>query len=165
MISHVVSRIISTHIPILHTEIRTYLRLRAIITSSKSQQLHTYIIMNSAHPIMHRILQRSLHNMPTRQQVFYSTTPTLTAMPANIPIPGLENIYPPSKDPSQSKTPMSKPREEYPAWVNNLTTPLPTLAKLRNMNLETASDKDMKRYLKLTRRAKIKQQNMERAKR
>ena len=121
--------------------------------------------MNSAQPIMRRILQQPLHNKLLTQQYLYSTTPTLTAMPPGIPIPGLEEIYPPSKDPTQSKTPMSKPREEYPAWVNNLTTPLPTLAKLRNMNLETASDKDMKRYLKLTRRAKIKQQNMERAKR
>jgi len=42
--------------------------------------------------------------------------------------------------------------------------PLPTLAELRRMPIEEASDKDMKRYLKLVRRAKIKANNEERRK-
>eukprot|EP00581_Thalassiosira_minuscula_P014074 CAMPEP_0183719316 /NCGR_PEP_ID=MMETSP0737-20130205/12315_1 /TAXON_ID=385413 /ORGANISM="Thalassiosira miniscula, Strain CCMP1093" /LENGTH=87 /DNA_ID=CAMNT_0025949031 /DNA_START=209 /DNA_END=472 /DNA_ORIENTATION=- len=80
------------------------------------------------------------------------------------PIPGLESIYPKAKDASKDKTPLVKPREEYPAWVNELTKPLPSLAKLRNKNIEEASDADMKRYLKLVRRAKIKENNLQRAK-
>jgi hypothetical protein len=96
--------------------------------------------------------------------IFFSTTPTPSALKPGTPIPGLENIYPKAKDPSQSKVPTAKPREEYPSWVYELGKPLPTLAKLKSMNIEDASDRDMKRYLKLTRRAKIKANNIERAK-
>jgi len=45
-----------------------------------------------------------------------------------------------------------------------LAKPLPSLAKLRQMNVDDASDKDMRRYLKLVRKAKIKRNNEERAK-
>ena len=124
--------------------------------------------MNCSRPIIRRLLPRPLHPHTTRQQspqiVLYSTTPTLTGLPPGTPIPGLENIYPKSKDPSQSKVPIAKPRDEYPTWVNDLTKPLPSLAKLRNMKIENASDGDMKRYLKLVRKAKIKENNLERAK-
>mmetsp|Transcript_29477 Transcript_29477/g.62570 ORF Transcript_29477/g.62570 Transcript_29477/m.62570 type:complete len:123 (-) Transcript_29477:285-653(-) len=122
--------------------------------------------MNCSKPItiLRRLnLSRPLHNTQT-QQCYYSTTPTLSALKIGSPIPGLENIYPKAKDPSQSKAPIVKPRSEYPSWVSELTKPPPSLAKLRNMNVEEASDKDMKRYLKLVRRAKIKQNNEDRAK-
>jgi len=86
-------------------------------------------------------------------------------MPAGAPIPGLESIYPKNQnDPSKSKAPVALNREEYPSWVNALSKPLPTLAKLRNTKIEEASDDDRKRYLKLVRKSKIKQNNLERAK-
>jgi hypothetical protein len=55
--------------------------------------------------------------------------------------------------------PVVKPREEYPEWVGELATPSPTLAVLRRMPNETADDSDIMRYLKLSRRLRIRQQN------
>jgi hypothetical protein len=89
-------------------------------------------------------------------------------MKPGTPIPGLTAIYPTSsKDPSSTTArvaPVALAREEYPVWVNDLTRPLPTLAKLRTMKVDEASDRDMKRYLKLVRKAKIKSNNESRAK-
>ena len=122
---------------------------------------------------MHRLLLRPLNNCQQLllrrstypiSAIFYSTTPTLSAMKPGTPIPGLESIYPKAKDPSQSKVPTAKPRHEYPSWVFELGKPLPTLAKLKSMDIADATDKDMKRYLKLTRRARIKANNNDRAK-
>ena len=144
--------------------------------------------MNCSRPIIRGLIhqQRSLHNntahrIITKQQqqqsllpiitqhtsssaYYFSTTTKSLALKPGTPIPGLENIYPPSKDPTKDRTPIAKPRSEYPPWVNELTKPLPTLAKLRTMKIEDATDKDMKRYLKLVRRAKIKANNEERRK-
>jgi len=50
-------------------------------------------------------------------------------------------------------------REKYDDFINNLCTPLTTLAQLRKMPVEEASQNDMKRYLKLTRRLEIKAKN------
>ena len=144
--------------------------------------------MNSARPIIRRILP--ICNNNTQQRIiithqqqspaitqllstlitssshsYYSTTTPSLALKPGTPITGLENIYPPSKkDPTKDRTPIAKPRSEYPPWVNELTKPLPTLAKLRAMKIEDATDRDMKRYLKLVRRAKIKANNEERRK-
>lgn len=53
-------------------------------------------------------------------------------------------------------------REEYPAWINTLATPKPSIAKLRKMDFdENTPDVDLKRYLRLTRRAQIKENNSE----
>mmetsp|Transcript_9451 Transcript_9451/g.14251 ORF Transcript_9451/g.14251 Transcript_9451/m.14251 type:complete len:141 (+) Transcript_9451:167-589(+) len=140
--------------------------------------------MNSSRPIIQRLLHRpplhrtttiiipssissttSHHHQNHHHHHHYSTTTTLAAMPPGIPIPGLESIYPKNqKDPSKSKAPIVLKREEYPSWVSELSRPLPTLAKLRNRKIEEASDGDRKRYLKLMRKAKIKQNNLERAK-
>ena len=140
--------------------------------------------MNCSRPIIRGLVrqqQRSLHNrIITKQQqsslpiittqhtsilsCFSTTTQTSLALKPGTPIPGLENIYPKSKDPTKDRTPIAKPREEYPPWVSGLTQPLPSLAKLRAMKIEDATDKDMKRYLKLVRRAKIKANNEERRK-
>lgn len=80
-------------------------------------------------------------------------------MKPGTPIPGL-SIYPPSKDPnSPSNSPAALPRSEYPQWVSQLVEAPPTLAKLRNMKMEEASDKEMRRYLKLVRRNLIKENN------
>ena len=144
--------------------------------------------MNCSRPIIRGLIhqQRSLHNntahrIITKQQqqqsllpiitqhtsssaYYFSTTTKSLALKPGTPIPGLENIYPKSKDPTKDRTPIAKPREEYPPWVSGLTQPLPSLAKLRAMKIEDATDKDMKRYLKLVRRAKIKANNEERRK-
>ncbi|KAL3900448.1 MAG: hypothetical protein SGARI_006242 [Bacillariaceae sp.] len=53
------------------------------------------------------------------------------------------------------------PRDEYPAWVNTLSKPLPSLAKLRRVPNEEAEDHEVLRYLKLTRRLGIRQRNEE----
>lgn len=104
-------------------------------------------------------------SIATSTKTYFSTTAPLSALKPGTPIPGLEGIYPKAKDPSQpSKVPSAKPRNEYPAWVFELGKPLPTLAKLKSMDIADASDADMKRYLKLTRRARIKANNTERAK-
>jgi hypothetical protein len=54
-------------------------------------------------------------------------------------------------------------RLEYPEWVSNLATPLPTLSELRRMPDSEATDKDRMRYLKLTRRIQIKKNSAEMA--
>ena len=51
--------------------------------------------------------------------------------------------------------------DDYPDWVRDLAGPMKTLAKLRRMPIEEATDKDKKRYLKLTRRVLIRQKNEE----
>ena len=55
--------------------------------------------------------------------------------------------------------PVVKDRKEYPAFVNDLAKPLPSLAKLRRIPNEEAEEKDIMRFLKLTRRLKIKSRN------
>jgi Mitochondrial ribosomal protein L37 len=54
-------------------------------------------------------------------------------------------------------------RSEYPEWVSKLATPLPTLSELRRLPESEATDKDRMRYLKLTRRIKIKKNSAEMA--
>jgi hypothetical protein len=70
------------------------------------------------------------------------------------PIPGLD-IY---KD---KEAPVALERDQYPEWVSSLAKPMITLAKLRKMPIEEATDKDKRRYLKLTRRRQIKAKNDE----
>lgn len=80
------------------------------------------------------------------------------AMKPGSPIPGLDIFK--EKDP-----PVVLERSEYPEWVNNLCTPLVSLAKLRKMTVEEATDKEKKRYLKLIRKNQIKEKNEEKAER
>lgn len=56
---------------------------------------------------------------------------------------------------------VAKERSEYPEWINNLTTPLSSLAKLKKMDIEEASKSEQYRYLKLTRRNMIKDANID----
>jgi hypothetical protein len=100
-----------------------------------------------------------------RYEVGISSSRSFAAMRPGAPIPGLDKIYPAPKDGSSaSRVPVALRRDEYPPWVNDLTRPLPSLAKLRSMKVEDATDRDMKRYLKLVRKAKIKWDNESRAK-
>ncbi|KAL7491647.1 hypothetical protein ACHAWT_002096 [Skeletonema menzelii] len=111
--------------------------------------------MNNSQPLLRRLL---IHKRPLHHH-YYSSTPTPSALKPGTPIPGLSTILPPSKDPNDSTSPTAKPRSEYPSWVSELTNAPPTLAKLRNMKMEEASDQDMRRYLKLMRRNLIKENN------
>ncbi|KAK1733944.1 hypothetical protein QTG54_015471 [Skeletonema marinoi] len=119
--------------------------------------------MNSSQPLLRRLLiNRPLHlttTTTTTSTAHYSSTPPPSAMKSGTPIPGLTSIYPPSKDPSNPTAPTALPRSDYPSWVSALAEAPPTLAKLRNMKMEEATDKDMRRYLKLVRRNLIKENN------
>jgi len=122
---------------------------------------------SSSQPFLRRLLthRRPLHHLSTaNSHYYYSTTTTLSAMKPGTQIPGLSSIYPPSKDPTaaannNTAVPTAKPRSEYPSWVSTLSEAPPTLAKLRNMKMEEATDKDLRRYLKLVRRGVIKDNN------
>jgi Mitochondrial ribosomal protein L37 len=86
--------------------------------------------------------------------VYYAASPCSLPMKPGTPIPGVD-VYK-EKDPV-----VVLERSQYPEWVGNLAKPLPTLADLRRMPESEASDKDMMRYLKLTRRIEIKKKNAE----
>lgn len=75
-------------------------------------------------------------------------------MKPGTPIPGLD-LY---KD---QDGPVVLERSAYPDWVGDLAKPLPTLAELRRMPEEEATDRDIMRYLKLTRKKEIKRKNEE----
>lgn len=75
-------------------------------------------------------------------------------MKAGSTIPGLD-IYK-DQDP-----PVVLERSEYPEWINTLAEPMISLAKLRKMTVEEATDKEKKRYLKLLRRMQIREKNEE----
>lgn len=57
--------------------------------------------------------------------------------------------------------PVSLQRSEYPEWVNELVKEPISLAKLKKMDEEDATDEEKMRYLKLTRRLLIKEKNLE----
>lgn len=69
-------------------------------------------------------------------------------------IPGLDFIK--DKEPV-----LSKERTEYPDWVDTLAKPMLSLAKLRRMTEEEATDREKERYLKLSRRQDMKKKNEE----
>jgi large subunit ribosomal protein L54 len=71
-------------------------------------------------------------------------------MKPGTPIPGL-NFFK-DQDP-----PVALERSDYPDWLYHL--PQKSLAQLRRMPEEEATDKEKMRYLKLTRRMLIKQKN------
>ena len=50
-------------------------------------------------------------------------------------------------------------RSEYPEWIGDLAKPLPSLAELRRMPEEEATDRDVMRFLKLERKIVIKAKN------
>mmetsp|Transcript_4067 Transcript_4067/g.7503 ORF Transcript_4067/g.7503 Transcript_4067/m.7503 type:complete len:110 (+) Transcript_4067:136-465(+) len=84
---------------------------------------------------------------------FFSRAPVSPqAMKPGTPIPGLNFMK--GKEPI-----VALKREEYPDWINDLDKPKITLAKLRRMPEEEATDRDKMRYLKLTRRFKMKDNN------
>lgn len=59
----------------------------------------------------------------------------------------------------QDGPPVVLERSEYPEWVSELAKPLPTLADLRRMPEEEATDRDIMRFMKLERKIKIKKNN------
>mmetsp|Transcript_4877 Transcript_4877/g.8455 ORF Transcript_4877/g.8455 Transcript_4877/m.8455 type:complete len:113 (-) Transcript_4877:207-545(-) len=89
---------------------------------------------------------------PWARRSVNTSSPALQAMKLGTPIPGLDFMK--NEDP-----PVALERSEYPDWVNDLDKPMITLAKLRRMREEDATDKEKMRYLKLTRRIQIKNNN------
>lgn len=97
------------------------------------------------------------HSVPTTAPLSSLATPTHRLdmpMKAGTPIPGLD-IY------QDKEAPVALERTEYPEWLGSLAQPMVSLARLRKMPEEQATDKDKKRYLKLVRRLKIKEKNEE----
>lgn len=76
------------------------------------------------------------------------------AMKPGTPIAGLDFLK--NQDPV-----VSKERTEYPEWVNKLDKPAKTLAKLRKIDMWSAEEEEQKRFLKLSRRIKIKENNLD----
>lgn len=90
----------------------------------------------------------------TRRSLSTQSTKPLSAMKPGTPINGLDFLK--NADP-----PVSKERSEYPKWVDDLSKPMATLAKLRKMDMEEAGEKDQMRYLKLSRRRNIREKNVD----
>lgn len=80
--------------------------------------------------------------------------PSNQAMKAGTSIPGL-NVH------KNSEPIVALERSQYPDFINDFQEPMTTLAQLRKMDVEDANLKDMKRYLKLTRRLEIKEKNLD----
>lgn len=59
----------------------------------------------------------------------------------------------------EKEAPVVLERSEYPDWIASLCEPLPSLANLRRIPDEEATDTEERRFLKLTRRAAIKLKN------
>ena len=96
-----------------------------------------------------RICQNS-----SRRSSIHSTSIDQMAMPAGTKLPGFEFLK--GGEPVAAKS-----REEYPDWINDLSKPMKSLAELKKMKFEDATDKERMRYLVLTRRQLIKENNMD----
>lgn len=83
-----------------------------------------------------------------------SSSTAKRAMKPGTPIAGLDFL-------KNAEPAVSKERSEYPDWVNNLDKAAKTLAKFNKMDMWEAHEDDQKRYLKLTRRLKIKGDNID----
>ena len=85
--------------------IRRLLNLQQPICNNNTHQQRRIIITHqqSLYPTI-------ITQLPTSQS-YSTTTMNPLALKPGTPIPGLENIYPPSKDPSKDRTPIAKPRE------------------------------------------------------
>ena len=98
----------------------------------------------------------SFHIRGQTHKRLLSTNPTkpLFALKLGEPIPGLDFL-------KNVDAPVCKERSEYPGWVNELATPMKTLAKLSKENFEEIDGDDQMRYLKLSRRKTIKENNID----
>jgi hypothetical protein len=108
------------------------------------------------HVVASRLLLPSAPRPVTIQTACYCspTAPVQLAMKAGTLLPGLDFI----KDTDEV---LSKERSEYPDWVDSLAKPMLSLAKLRRMTEEEATDREKERYLKLSRRQEMKNKNAE----
>jgi len=103
--------------------------------------------------LVRRRLLAAASAVPSRRPL-HTTAPAPLAMKPGTPIPGLNFM-------KNQDAPVSKARAEYPEWVSDLAKPMVTLAELRRMTWEDSTDRDKMRYLKLTRRIRIKGGNVE----
>lgn len=104
-------------------------------------------------PLVRRRLLAAASAVPTHRPL-HTTAPASLAMKPGTPIPGLNFM-------KNKEAPVSLPRSDYPEWVSDLAKPMVTLAELRRMKWEDSTDRDKMRYLKLTRRIRIKGNNVE----
>uniref|UniRef100_A0A7S2P8W0 Uncharacterized protein n=1 Tax=Leptocylindrus danicus TaxID=163516 RepID=A0A7S2P8W0_9STRA len=95
-------------------------------------------------------------SLPNRRS-FHVSNRHLQAMPAGTDLRGFDFL----KKHSEGERLLAKPREEYPEWVSELAPGLKTLAELRKMEFEDATDKERMRYLVLSRRRLIKENNLD----
>lgn len=88
---------------------------------------------------------------------FYASKEFRQATPAGTELRGFEFL----KKHGEGELVLAKPREEYPEWISELAPGQKTLAELRKMEFEDATDKERMRYLVLTRRRLIKENNLD----
>jgi hypothetical protein len=89
---------------------------------------------------------------------------SMATKPNTTPVPVLVHGVDVYKDKEKNPPPVALERSEYPYWVSSLTPGgLPSLAALKRMDVEDATDREKRRYLKLTSRAKIRSQNADAA--
>ena len=110
------------------------------------------MIRNASKRIVTVALRKTAH-----APLFTASFPARLPMKPGTPISGLD-IF------KEKEPPVALERSEYPEWISSLAQNDVTLAQLRRMPEEEASDREKKRYLKLTRRLLIKKNNEEMAK-
>lgn len=96
-------------------------------------------------------VDRSIAARPTTRSLHTTSRSSLPMKPGT-PLRGLD-VY------KNADAPVALERSQYPPWLAELTKPLVPLGALRRMPLEEATDKEQMRYLKLTRRKQIKENN------
>lgn len=101
--------------------------------------------------LVRRVLSKGLQCQQTRRSL-HGSAPLLLPMKPGTVLKSIGVLK--DKDP-----PVVLERGEYPDWVGSLATPPPSLAALRRIPNEEAEDKDIMRFLKLSRRKKVRESN------
>lgn len=103
------------------------------------------LVLLHARRTCNSVSSRSMSILPTSR---------LMAMKAGTPIAGLDFL-------KNADAPVTKERSEYPSWIDDLSKPMKTLAKLGKLDFEKAEEVDQMRLLKLSRRKEIKGNNID----
>ena len=91
-------------------------------------------------------------NLSSNGNSFRATSLTPLPMKPGTVLPGLD-LY------KEKEPPVVLERSEYPEWVADLAKPPLTLAELRRIPEEEATDRDIMRFVKLERKIEIKKTN------
>jgi Mitochondrial ribosomal protein L37 len=131
----------------------------SVRTVTTMEHFRWYSSSHLPHPPEHKqrtlqypIFQQQQCQTSNRNAMIRSMSSSSSRTKPGTPIKGLDIFK--EKDP-----PVYLERHEYPEWIYQLAQPLASLAKLRRLDEGEATDFDKKRYLKLTRRMKIKATN------